>query len=79
MASGTPVVTTNVTLLPEIADGAAVCIDPDDVSGLADALAHVLGDENKRRELIGRGLLRAQRFTWDESTVATVATYRAVL
>jgi glycosyltransferase involved in cell wall biosynthesis len=79
MASGTPVVTTNVTSLPEISGGAAICIDPDDANSLADALAHVLGDENERRKLIGRGLSRAQRFTWDESTVATVATYRAVL
>jgi alpha-1,3-rhamnosyl/mannosyltransferase len=62
MACGTPVVTSNVSSMPEVARDAGLLVDPEDVDGIADALARVLGDETLRRDLRGRGIERAVRY-----------------
>jgi glycosyltransferase involved in cell wall biosynthesis len=67
MASGTPVVTSNVSSLPEVAGNAAVLVDPYDPSSIADGIHQVLTDERLRRELRGRGLTRAHQFSWEAS------------
>ncbi|HYM23249.1 MAG TPA: glycosyltransferase family 1 protein [Vicinamibacterales bacterium] len=67
MASGTPVVTSNVSSLPEVAGDAAVLVDPYDPSALADAMMRVLTDETLRRDLRRRGLERARQFSWEQS------------
>jgi glycosyltransferase involved in cell wall biosynthesis len=66
MACGTPIVTSSVNGLEEIADEAAVLVDPRDPQAIADALARVLNDEQLRRDLSRRGLERASRFTWEK-------------
>jgi glycosyltransferase involved in cell wall biosynthesis len=67
MASGTPVVTSNVSALPEVAGDAAMLVDPYDPSSIADGLVRVLGDPGLRRELTARGLARADQFSWEAS------------
>ncbi|MCC7416914.1 MAG: glycosyltransferase family 4 protein [Acidobacteria bacterium] len=67
MASGTPVVTSNVSSLPEVADQAAVLVDPYDPYSIADGIHRVLTDESTRRDLRQRGLARARQFSWDDS------------
>jgi len=71
MASGTPVVTSNVSSLPEVAGDAAVLVDPYDPSAIADGIERVLCDERLRRDLRARGLIRARQFSW-EASVARV-------
>ena len=68
MASGTPVVTSNMSSLPEVVGDAAVLVDPTDPRRIADGLAHVL-DRPQRcaRDLRRRGLARAQSFSWEKS------------
>src|SRR5438876_11235066 len=56
MASGTPVITSNVSSLPEVVGDAALLIDPMNASAIADAMARVLSDAPLRAELMGRGL-----------------------
>ena len=63
MASGTPVITSNVTSLPEVAGDAALLVDPDDVEGLAEAMRRVREDKTLRNDLIERGLRRAAMFS----------------
>ena len=66
MATGTPVVTSTTTSLPEVAGaGNAVLADPHDVEGLAAALDRVVEDQALRSELSARGLRRAADFTWE--------------
>lgn len=79
MASGTPVITSNVSSLPEVVGDAAVLVDPLDPRAIADAMARVLGDTTLRRELIARGHARARTFTWADAAACTRAVYRAVL
>jgi glycosyltransferase involved in cell wall biosynthesis len=67
MASGTPVVTSNVSSLPEVAGDAALLVDPYDPSAIADGVEHVLTDETLRRELREKGLARAHQFSWERS------------
>jgi glycosyltransferase involved in cell wall biosynthesis len=67
MASGTPVVTSNVSSLPEVAGDAAVLVDPHDPAAIADGIFKVLTDENTRRTLRRKGLERARQFSWEAS------------
>ena len=67
MASGTPVVTSNVSSLPEVAGDAAVLVDPYRPEAIADGIARVLGDEALRRDLRAKGLARARQFSWEAS------------
>jgi glycosyltransferase involved in cell wall biosynthesis len=67
MASGTPVVTSNLSSLPEVAGDAAVLVDPYDPQAIADGIHRVLTDEELRRELRRRGLARARQFSWEQS------------
>jgi glycosyltransferase involved in cell wall biosynthesis len=67
MASGTPVVTSNVSSLPEVAGDAAILVDPYDAASIADGIATVLTDERVRRELRRKGLERARQFSWETS------------
>ncbi len=67
MASGTPVVTSNVSSLPEVAGDAAVLVDPYHPEAIADGIERVLCDEALRRDLRAKGLARARQFSWEAS------------
>jgi glycosyltransferase involved in cell wall biosynthesis len=67
MASGTPVVTSNVSSLPEVAGNAAQLVDPYDPEAIADGIARVLTDVDLRLDLRRRGLARARQFSWETS------------
>jgi glycosyltransferase involved in cell wall biosynthesis len=79
MSCGTPVVTTNVSSMPEVAGDAAILVEPDDVTGLAAALLRVSGDHVLRDELACRGLARARAFSWERCARETIAVYEAAL
>ncbi len=78
MASGTPVVTSNVSSLPEVAGGAAVLVDPYSIDSIAEGLVQVLTDPALAAELGRRGLVRARDFSWERSVARTHAIYRQV-
>jgi glycosyltransferase involved in cell wall biosynthesis len=65
MASGTPVVTSNVSSLPEVVGPAAVLVDPHDPHAIAEGLAHVLYDPALRADLRSRGLAHSAQFSWE--------------
>jgi glycosyltransferase involved in cell wall biosynthesis len=67
MASGTPVVTSNVSSLPEIADDAAVLIDPYDPAAIAQGIREVLTTPALRQELVAKGLACVRRYSWERS------------
>ncbi len=76
MACGTPVVTSNVSSLPEVAGDAALLVSPRDVAGLTDALCRLLTDRDLRARLQQRGLARAQKFTWQKVAEAVLGIYQ---
>jgi glycosyltransferase involved in cell wall biosynthesis len=67
MASGTPVVTSNVSSLPEVAGDAALLVDPYVPEAIGDAIYRVLTDEALRCGLRQRGIARARQFSWGAS------------
>ena len=73
MACGAPVVTSRGTAMEEIADGAAVLVDPTDPAELAAGLERAAAE---RDTLVARGLERARAFRWDAIAEATVDVYR---
>ncbi len=79
MACGTPVVTSTVSSLPEVAGDAALMVDPLDVGAVAEALRRLLTDEALRGDLRARGLARAATFTWDRSARQLLDVYALML
>jgi glycosyltransferase involved in cell wall biosynthesis len=75
MACGTPVLTSNVTCLPEIAGDAAVIVDPHSVDSIAEGIARLDASPELRSTLIKRGWHRAPLFTWTNSARSTRAAY----
>ncbi len=75
MACGAPVVTSNVTSLPEVVGEAGITVDPTDVRALAEALHRVLSDDALRAALRAKSLARAAQFTWQRTAEQTVACY----
>lgn len=65
MACGTPVVTSNVTSLPEVAGDAAILVDPTDVIAISQAIELVVQDQALRNELSRRGLERVKAYSWE--------------
>lgn len=67
MASGTPVVTSNVSSLPEVVGDAALLIDPMNAAAIADAVTRVLNQPGLRTQLVERGFERVKQFSWERS------------
>ncbi len=67
MASGTPVVTSNVSSLPEVVGDAAQLVDPYDPASIAEAIERVVCDPTLRAQMVERGHLRAREFSWERS------------
>ena len=62
----TPVITSNVTSMPEVAADAALLVDPFDVNSIAEAMKKILNDD-VRQGLIEKGRIRCQDFSWDKA------------
>jgi glycosyltransferase involved in cell wall biosynthesis len=76
MACGTPVVTSNVSSLPEVAGPDAVLVDPSDEDSIADGLRRIVEDARLRDRLRRAGPARAARFTWDAAARLTAGILR---
>ena len=79
MACGTPVVTTDVSSLPEIAADSSVCLAPDDPSAWRDTLLRLAHDATWRDSLSQSAIKRAGLFTWHRTACATLDSYRRAL
>jgi glycosyltransferase involved in cell wall biosynthesis len=67
---GVPVITSNVTSMPEVAGDAALLIDPFDIESIARAMQTLATDIDLRKTLISKGLERAALFTWQQTADA---------
>ncbi|NLF39443.1 glycosyltransferase family 4 protein, partial [bacterium] len=80
MACGTPVITTNVSSLPEVAGDACLLVnDPADADELAAAIRLLSGDEAERERRIARGFAQAARFSRSRINADLLAVYRHLL
>ncbi len=78
MACGAPVVTSNVSSLPEVAGDAAVLVDPQQVESIVEGMRRVLADPELAQDMRKKGLVRAREFSWERSVARTHDIYRAV-
>jgi glycosyltransferase involved in cell wall biosynthesis len=78
MACGTPVVTSNVSSLPEVTGGAALLVDPYDVESIAAGLRSVLTDAALADRLRRQGIEQARTFSWERSAARTRQIYASV-
>lgn len=74
-ASGTPVVASHVSSLPEIMGEAAEYVNPEYETGMAAGIERVLSDEVRREQLIIEGRRRARRFSWEKCALETLSVY----
>ncbi len=79
MACGTPVVTSNVSSLPEVAGDAALLVPPDDEAQLIEAMRRALSDKALRQEMRAKGQAHAATFTWERTARQTAAIYQRAL
>jgi len=78
MACGTPVITSNVSSLPEVVGEAALLVEPHRTEGLAQAILDLLSSEELQRELRARGLERARCFSWERTARQTLGLYEDI-
>jgi glycosyltransferase involved in cell wall biosynthesis len=78
MACGTPVVTSNVSSLPEVVGEAAVIVNPENVFDIARGIREILADQNLRARLIERGFEQVKQFSWERAAEQVLATYQEV-
>jgi glycosyltransferase involved in cell wall biosynthesis len=67
MQSGCPVITSNVSSLPEVVGDAAITVNPQDDDEIAEAITRVLRDADLHENLRKKGLIRTQDFTWEKT------------
>ncbi|KGF72517.1 mannosyltransferase [Neosynechococcus sphagnicola sy1] len=79
MACGTPVITSNLSSLPEVTRDAALLVNPYEVGAIAQAMEMVATDTQLHQHLRGAGLQRAAEFSWAKTGEATAAILRRYL
>ena len=67
MSAGIPVITSNVTSMPEVAGDAALFVDPFSIDSIKEAMLAIERDRTLREKLIELGNIRRQKFSWDDT------------
>lgn len=76
---GVPVITSNRSSMPEVAGDAAILVDPFSIDSICDALIKLFSDSRKRNELIEKGNIRKNEFSWQKSADKLWASMEKVL
>lgn len=79
MACGTPVITSNVSSLPEVAGDAAILVEPMDTQAIAEAVYRLQKDRIYRQLLVEQGLARVKLFMWEKTAQQVAKSYERVL
>lgn len=79
MACGCPVITSNVFAMPEIAEDAAILVNPYNINEIADAMHEVLTNSSLREELRKKGIERAKKFSWRRTAEEYLKVYKEVV
>lgn len=79
MACGTPVITSNLSAMPEVAGDAAVLVNPQDVGSIVTAILRLKHEAHYRQSLVQKGLARAHTFTWANTAQQIAGVYEKVI
>ena len=75
MACGAPVITSNISSMPEIVGNAGILVNPYHADELADAMLRLIQNGDLRKRLARRGIERAKSFSWERAAQTTLAVY----
>ncbi len=78
MACGCPVVTSNISSLPEVVGEAGIMVNPYNINSLAQAMKQVLTNDKLRNKMVRRGLEQAKKFSWEKAAKETMEVYEKV-
>ncbi len=78
MACGTPVISSNVSSIPEITEDAAILVNPNDVNDIAKAMQEVLTNKDLRKRMVHKALERASFFSWKKTAEKTLKVFEEV-
>ncbi len=76
--ASTPVITSNISSMPEIAGEAALLVDPENQDSIMNAILKLCTESNLRRDLIKAGLKRAEEFSWKKNAEKTYSLYQSL-
>lgn len=79
MASKCPVITSNISSMPEVAGDAGILVDPFSVDNISDALKSIVEDPENTDNLVKKGYERAKLFSWQKCAESTKAVYNIIL
>lgn len=79
MAAGCPVISSNMSSMPEVISDAAEFFDPQSVDSISHALEAVLYSEERRTDLINKGYIRVQNFSWEKCAEKTLRVYKNLI
>jgi glycosyltransferase involved in cell wall biosynthesis len=79
MACGIPVITSNVSAMPEVVGDAGILVEPTDYQAIADAVCRLQNDLVYKQNLIDKGLARAKQFTWEATAEQIAQVYERVI
>jgi glycosyltransferase involved in cell wall biosynthesis len=79
MAAGAPVVASDIAAIREVAGEAAMLVRPGDADAWAEAIEALLGDAQRRAEMVEQGRRRAELFSWASTAAATLEVYRELV
>ncbi len=78
MSVGTPVITSNISSMAEVANNAALLVDPHNVDDISKAMERMYVDERLRADLIAKGRERAKVFSWPKAAREYIAVVEGV-
>ena len=78
MAAGTPVLTSTSSSLPEVADGAAILTNANDIEDIAAGMVKLIEDQQWREQAVVKGLNRAKEYTWQKCIENTITVYQHI-
>ncbi len=79
MAHGTPVLTSDVSSMPEVFDDAALLVHPENVFDIARGIRQILTDDDLRKQLIARGYEQVRKYSWPQAAQKVRAVYQSVV
>lgn len=79
MSCKAPVITSNLTSIPEVTCNSSILINPYDESDLENALVRLLNDKNLREELSEKGYKNSLNFTWKKTAEKTLSAYKSII
>lgn len=78
MSCGIPVIASNTTSIPEVTNGGALLVDPNNTDLLSDSILKIILDHKLKSKLIKAGLVRASELTWQKTAEDTLKAYHEV-